>query len=78
MIVHGHTPSETAMPDLLPNRLNLDTYAFGGKPLIAAVFDERATGPLAFIADDGTVTPAPLIGADEHLEHLTKNRARWR
>ena len=58
-IVHGHTPTDTGMPDLRPNRLNLDTLAWYGNPLIAAVFDERRVGPLAFIADDGTITAAP-------------------
>ena len=32
--------------------------AWYGNPLIAAVFDERRVGPLAFIADDGSVTAA--------------------
>jgi serine/threonine protein phosphatase 1 len=77
-IVHGHTPCQTLKPDLRPNRLNVDTYAFGGGPLTAAVFDERMTGPLAFIADDGTVTPAPPIAADEHLERPARSRAQWR
>ena len=56
-IVHGHTPTDTGMPDLRPNRLNLDTLAWYGNPLIAAVFDERRVGPIAFIADDGTIRP---------------------
>ena len=55
-IVHGHTPTGTGMPELCPNRLNLDTLAWYGNPLIAAVFDEQRVGPLAFIADDGSVT----------------------
>lgn len=60
-IVHGHTPIETGLPEHLPNRLNLDTGAVFGGPLTAAVFDDTATGPLAFITDDGTVTPAQAI-----------------
>jgi serine/threonine protein phosphatase 1 len=54
-IVHGHTPLETGEPEYLPNRLNLDTGAVFGGPLTAAVFDESAVGPIAFITDDGRV-----------------------
>jgi serine/threonine protein phosphatase 1 len=58
-IVHGHTPTEAA--ELLPNRLNIDTGACFGGPLTAAVFDQRTTGPLAFITDAGTVMRAPSL-----------------
>jgi serine/threonine protein phosphatase 1 len=58
-IVHGHTPSET--PELLPNRLGLDTGACFGGPLTAAVFDPKTTGPLAFITDAGKVVRAPAL-----------------
>ncbi len=54
-VVHGHTPLVTGEPEQLPNRLNLDTGAVFGGPLTAAVFDDSAAGPLAFITDDGTV-----------------------
>jgi serine/threonine protein phosphatase 1 len=60
-IVHGHTPTETRGPDFLPNRLNLDTLAWLDGRLTAAVFDERVTGPLAFITDDGKFVKAPMI-----------------
>lgn len=49
LIVHGHTPLETAEPDLRPNRLNLDTAAVFGGPLTAAAFDETQTRPIAII-----------------------------
>lgn len=49
LIVHGHTPLETAKPDLRPNRLNLDTAAVFGGPLTAAAFDDTQTGPIAII-----------------------------
>jgi serine/threonine protein phosphatase 1 len=49
LIVHGHTPLETAMPDLRVNRLNLDTAAVFGGPLTAAVFDDTRTEPLGFL-----------------------------
>jgi serine/threonine protein phosphatase 1 len=62
-IVHGHTPTETMLPELQHNRLNLDTLAWHGGPLTAAAFDDRTIGPLAFITDDGRVTDAPGIRA---------------
>jgi calcineurin-like phosphoesterase family protein len=51
LIVHGHTPLETGQPDLRANRLNIDTGAVFGGPLTAAVFDDRQTAPVAFLAD---------------------------
>jgi serine/threonine protein phosphatase 1 len=61
LVVHGHTPTEEGVPELRPNRLNLDTGACYGGPLTAAVFEEGAAGPLAFITDDGTVVPADFL-----------------
>ncbi|MGH6768737.1 MAG: metallophosphoesterase family protein [Xanthobacteraceae bacterium] len=55
-VVHGHTPTETGLPDLQPNRVNIDTRAWAGGPLTAAAFDDTTTGPPAFIRDDGRVT----------------------
>jgi serine/threonine protein phosphatase 1 len=60
-IVHGHTPLGTGEPEYLPNRLNLDTGAVFGGPLTAAVFDDTAVGPIAFITDDGRVRKAAMI-----------------
>ena len=60
-VVHGHTPLRSGQPEHLSNRLNLDTGAVFGGPLTAAVFDDAATGPLAFITDDGLLTPAPTL-----------------
>jgi serine/threonine protein phosphatase 1 len=77
-IVHGHTPTGTGAPELCPNRLNLDTYAWSGNPLFAAVFDERRTGPLAFITDGGTVKAAPAINAREQEMFDLGRRARAR
>jgi serine/threonine protein phosphatase 1 len=77
-IVHGHTPSETGAPELRHNRLNLDTYAWYGPPLVAAVFDERRVGPLSFICDDGSVVPAPPINALEEERYAPGSRARAR
>jgi serine/threonine protein phosphatase 1 len=61
LIVHGHTPTESMRPELHHNRLNLDTRAWSGGPLTAAVFDQTSTGPLAFIFDDGRVVDAPAL-----------------
>ncbi len=77
-IVHGHTPTQTGIPDLCHNRLNLDTYAWYGNPLFAAVFDDRRVGPLAFITDDGTVSAAPPINAREQELYASGIRARAR
>jgi serine/threonine protein phosphatase 1 len=77
-IVHGHTPTGTGRPDLCPNRLNLDTLAWHGNRLMAAVFDERRVGPLAFIADDGTIAPAAPINAREQEMFGSGRRARAR
>lgn len=49
LIVHGHTPLTTAVPELRSNRLNLDTAAVYGGVLTAAVFDDAQTKPLAFL-----------------------------
>jgi serine/threonine protein phosphatase 1 len=59
LIVHGHTPLASPVPELRHNRLNLDTGACFGGPLSAAVFDDGAAAPRAFIADDGTIAAAP-------------------
>jgi serine/threonine protein phosphatase 1 len=49
LIVHGHTPTNSGMPDLRANRLNIDTGAVYGRALTAAVFDSGKTNPIAFL-----------------------------
>jgi len=49
LIVHGHTPLTSDMPDLRGNRLNLDTAAVFGGPLTAAVFAGAETTPVGFL-----------------------------
>jgi serine/threonine protein phosphatase 1 len=51
LIVHGHTPLATGLPDLQPNRLNIDTAAVYGGPLTAAVFSDESTEPVEFLCD---------------------------
>jgi serine/threonine protein phosphatase 1 len=60
-VVHGHTPVRIGKPEHLRNRLNLDTGAVFGGPLTAAVFDDEAIGPIAFIYDTGMVVAAPSL-----------------
>ena len=49
LVVHGHTPLQTNLPDQRHNRLNLDTGAVYGGPLTAAVFTDKDTAPLQFL-----------------------------
>ncbi len=77
-VVHGHTPTGTGSPELRHNRLNLDTLAWSGHPLFAAVFEERRVGPMAFIADDGTLAAAAPINARERELYGSGLRARGR
>jgi serine/threonine protein phosphatase 1 len=57
LIVHGHTPTERGVPELRPNRLNLDTGAVFGGPLTAAVFNDRSALPIAIIDDVNGICP---------------------
>lgn len=52
-VVHGHTPTKTGLPDLRPNRLNVDTGACFGRRLTAAMFSDRQRGPVMFLNDLG-------------------------
>jgi serine/threonine protein phosphatase 1 len=49
LIVHGHTPLTTGMPELRKNRLNLDTGAVFGGPLTAAVFLDSEVKPIGIL-----------------------------
>jgi serine/threonine protein phosphatase 1 len=52
LIVHGHTPQTTGVPDLRSNRLNLDTAAVFGGPLTAAAFVGPGRDPIGFLQVD--------------------------
>ena len=52
LIVHGHTPQPTGMPDWRGNRLNLDTAAVFGGPLTAAAFAGTDRDPIGFLQAD--------------------------
>ena len=57
-LVHGHTPVLDGLPELHPNRLNLDTGAGFGRDLSAAAFADGIAAPVAFLNQDGRTTPA--------------------
>lgn len=49
LIVHGHTPQRSGRPEVLPNRINLDTACVYGGMLTAAVFVEGVREPIDLI-----------------------------
>jgi len=61
-VVHGHTPTKSRLPELRPNRLDLDTAACLGGPLTAAMFTADQALPALFMTSVGNVwqpaTPA--------------------
>jgi serine/threonine protein phosphatase 1 len=54
-VVHGHTPTNSGLPDLYSNRLNLDTGACFGGELTAAAFTDQKAPPLFFVNSFGAV-----------------------
>lgn len=46
VVVHGHTPVRERVPDIRPNRVNLDTGAVYGGVLTCALFEEDRVGLL--------------------------------
>lgn len=57
LVVHGHTPTKSRLPDLRQHRLNLDTGACFGGELTAAAFTDEEARPLFFINSLGAVWP---------------------
>ena len=54
LVVHGHTPTKSGLPDLRSNRLNLDTGACYGRPLTAARFTPGHLAPSLYCNSSGT------------------------
>ena len=54
-VVHGHTPTKSRLPDLRPNRLNLDTGACFSGALTAAMFTDDDVLPALFMNHLGDV-----------------------
>jgi len=52
-VVHGHTPTESGLPDLRPNRLNIDTGACFGGQLTAALFTRTEPIPILLFDTGG-------------------------
>jgi serine/threonine protein phosphatase 1 len=49
LIVHGHTPCADGVPEVLANRVNVDTGAVFGGPLTAAIFGDHDRDPTGFV-----------------------------
>jgi Calcineurin-like phosphoesterase len=49
LIVHGHTPTRDAQPEVNGNRVNIDTACVYGGLLTAAVFTDDKASPVAFL-----------------------------
>lgn len=49
LIVHGHTPIQSGVPDQRSNRLNIDTGAVYSRSLTAAVFNDESANPTKFL-----------------------------
>jgi serine/threonine protein phosphatase 1 len=54
-VVHGHTPTNSGLPDLRSHRLNLDTGACFGGELTAAAFTDQSARPVFFVNSLGAV-----------------------
>ena len=50
LIVHGHTPQRSGEPEILSNRINIDTACVYGGVLTAAVFSSAVREPIDFIS----------------------------
>lgn len=53
LVVHGHTPTTSAAPEVRRNRVNVDTGVCFGRMLTAAAFSSNSLGPSFFLNSDG-------------------------
>jgi serine/threonine protein phosphatase 1 len=53
LVVHGHTPTTNGVPEVHPNRVNVDTGACFGRALTAAAFGSGKVEPVFFLNSDG-------------------------
>jgi len=60
-VIHGHTPTESRLPDLRPNRLNIDTGACFGGALTGALFTGSAALPALFFNSEADIWPPRAI-----------------
>jgi serine/threonine protein phosphatase 1 len=74
LVVHGHTPTATCVPDVRPNRVNLDTGACFGGTLTAAAFGPDARGPLYFLNSDGLRFESPTSSASKRSTQRAHRR----
>jgi serine/threonine protein phosphatase 1 len=59
LVVHGHTPTRSRLPELRSNRVNVDTGAGYDGPLTAAVFLQKSARPFEFLVGDADAIPVP-------------------
>jgi len=52
IVVHGHTPTDSALPEVHANRIAVDTGAFRSGHLTCAILDEAGTATPRFLATD--------------------------
>jgi predicted MPP superfamily phosphohydrolase len=50
LVVHGHSPIKSGVPDQRPNRLNIDTGAVYGRALTSAAFTTHRTAAIKFLS----------------------------
>jgi serine/threonine protein phosphatase 1 len=62
LIVHGHTPTPTRLPDVRANRLNIDTGAGYEGRVTAAIFEGSEARPVAFMTNAGELRLRDLGG----------------
>lgn len=52
IVVHGHTPTESTLPEVHANRIAIDTGAFYSGHLTCAILNDAGNGPPRFLATD--------------------------